>query len=220
MLSRTGEGRAGRCRPGFHPLPRTSSLGHEPPGSPPLTEDLDLPDLPVLGKDHGQRIVLGIDPGTRVVGYGALVQGKRGPSLLAAGVLRAPAQAPVPRRLARIRAAVDHLVHCLSPQVVVVEQAFASRNIQSALRIGEARGVVLASAAGAGAEVVEYSPSVAKKALVGRGGADKTQVAAMVSARLGLEEGGLALDATDALALAIAFLEREQLSARLGGARP
>lgn len=177
---------------------------------------IDLPELPDLGPTHGHRIVLGIDPGTQVLGYGALVVGERGPVLLAAGVLRAP-RARVPERLGVLRRGVDHLLERLRPRVVVVERAFACRNLQSALRIGEGRGVVLASAACAGSRVVEYSPAEAKKALVGRGGADKTQVAAMVAARLGLREPPSSLDATDALALAIAFLEKEHLASRLGG---
>ena len=160
--------------------------------------------------------MLGIDPGTQIVGYGALVARQGGPALLAAGRLRAP-QADVPQRLAFVRTGIDHLVKCLRPEVVVVERAFACRNIQSALRIGEGRGVVLASAAGHGARVVEYSPSVAKKALVGRGGADKVQVAAMVAARLGLEEPIESLDAADALALAITFLDKERFAIRFEG---
>lgn len=164
-------------------------------------------------------VVLGIDPGTRVVGYGAIVDAARGPRLFAAGVVRAPAIRDVPQRLAHIRRELDDLIAKLGPSVVVVEQAFASKNLQSALRIGEGRGVVLACAACAGAEVVQLPPAVAKKALVGHGAADKRQVARMVLVALGLSELDLPLDASDALALALAHLQRRKQAIPAPGAR-
>ncbi len=164
-------------------------------------------------------VVLGIDPGTRVVGYGAIVDAARGPRLFAAGVVRAPAIRDVPQRLAHIRRELDDLIAKLGPSVVVVEQAFASKNLQSALRIGEGRGVVLACAACAGAEVVQLPPAVAKKALVGHGAADKRQVARMVLVALGLSELDLPLDASDALALALAHLQRRKQAIPARGAR-
>jgi len=156
-------------------------------------------------------VVLGIDPGTRVIGYGAVVDGARGPRLFAAGVLRAPAKLGVPERLAHLRRGLDELMAKLVPTVVVVEQAFASKNVRSALRIGEGRGVVLACAAAIEAEVVEMPPAVAKKALVGHGAAEKRQVARMVATVLGIAELDLPLDATDALALALAQVQRRKV---------
>ena len=153
------------------------------------------------------EIVLGIDPGTRVLGYGAIVIGARGPRFFAAGVVRAKV-GDVPTRLGQIRAELDLLFQRLKPTVIVVEQAFAARNVQSALRIGEGRGVVLGCAAATGARIVQYAPAVAKKALVGNGAADKTQVARMVEQMLGAKSKGLPLDASDALALALAFSTR------------
>jgi crossover junction endodeoxyribonuclease RuvC len=153
-------------------------------------------------------IVLGIDPGTRVVGYGAIVAGARGPRLYAAGVLRTNAGDAVPARLGWLRTELDRLLARLTPHVVVVEQAFAARNVQSALRIGEGRGVVLACAASFGAEIVQLAPAAAKKALVGSGAADKTQVARMVEHVIGRKDADLPLDASDALALALAHVQR------------
>jgi len=164
-------------------------------------------------------VVLGIDPGTRVVGYGAIVDGARGPRLYAAGVVRTPTTKDVPTRLAHIRRELDDLIAKLGPAVVVVEQAFASKNLQSALRIGEGRGVVLACAACAGAQVVQLPPAVAKKALVGHGAADKRQVARMVMHALDVLELDLPLDATDALALALAHLQRKKLALPVRGTR-
>jgi crossover junction endodeoxyribonuclease RuvC len=152
-------------------------------------------------------VVLGIDPGTLVVGYGAVEATARGPRLLAAGVLRPRRRAGVPERLGEIQEQLTRLLERVRPTVVVVERAFASLNIQSALRIGEGRGVALACAAAFGAEVVEMPPAVAKKALVGHGAADKSQVAKMAAAVLGLRELPQPYDASDALALALAHLQ-------------
>lgn len=153
-------------------------------------------------------IILGIDPGTRVVGYGAIVAAESGPRLLAAGALRADIAQSVPERLGWIKSELERLLLQVRPTIVVVEQAFAARNVQSALRIGEGRGVVLACAAAFGAEVVQYAPAVAKKALIGHGAADKTQIAKMVGHLLGLKDPPKPLDATDALALALAHMQR------------
>lgn len=155
------------------------------------------------------RIVLGIDPGTRNLGYGAIVLGSRAPRLLAAGVLRARG-ADVPARLGTLRRELDHLFERLAPDVIVVEQAFAARNVQSALRIGEGRGVVLCCAAHRGATIVQYAPAAAKKSLVGSGAADKTQVARMVEHLLGRKSKDLPLDASDALALALCHAQRQR----------
>ena len=160
--------------------------------------------------------MLGIDPGTRVVGYGAVVARARGPRLFGAGVLKPRAGLDVPARLGAILAEFEALLQEVRPDVVVVEQAFASRNLQSALRIGEGRGVILAAAARFGAEIVQFPPAVAKKALVGNGGADKSQVAAMVAGALGLSEAPKPLDASDALALALAHVLRAN---RVAGTR-
>ncbi len=169
---------------------------------------------PRLRHDCPFPIVLGIDPGTRVVGFGAVVAREKGPKLFGAGVLRPGATLDVPRRLGAILREFEALLEEVRPDVVVVEQAFASRNLQSALRIGEGRGVVLAAAADFGCEIVQFSPAVAKKVLTGHGAADKTQVAAMVGQMLGLKELPEPLDATDALALALAHVLRAERTRR------
>jgi len=157
--------------------------------------------------------VLGIDPGTRVTGYGALVDSASRPRLLAAGELR-PAGSDAAGRLADLRREIDELCDELRPGVVVVESAFFARNVQSALRLGEARGVILSCAARSGAEVVEYAPSVARKTLLGQGNASKEQVAACVASLLGLERP-LPLDTSDALSLALAHCQRGRTPAAL-----
>lgn len=165
-----------------------------------ISDDLVPADLP-------WPIVLGLDPGTRAAGFGAIVVAPDGPRFVACGVLRPDPRDDIGPRLAAIARDLDMLLARLRPRVLVVEKAFAARNVQSALRIGEARGVVLATAAGRSIETVEYAPAVAKKALVGHGGASKHQVAAMVATIL-RRELDVAEDATDALALALTHVLR------------
>ena len=167
------------------------------------------PEQPASGllprrSERSTPVVMGIDPGTRVVGYGAVAVTAEGLKLVAAGELRQSASLAIPQRLAGLRADIDELLERLDPDLVVVEEAFFYRNVQSALRIGESRGVMLASAAACGAEVTQLSPSAARKRVVGNGSADKTQVAKMVAAALRLDEIPGTLDVSDALALAIA----------------
>jgi crossover junction endodeoxyribonuclease RuvC len=151
-------------------------------------------------------IVLGVDPGTLLVGFAAIEVGVRGPRFVEAGVIRPDRRASAPERLGEIQRLITALIARIRPAAVVVERAFAARNVQSALRIGEGRGVILACAASFGAHVVEITPAAAKKAVVGHGGADKVQVARMAAAQLGLAEPPRPLDASDALALALAHV--------------
>ncbi|MEZ6016419.1 MAG: crossover junction endodeoxyribonuclease RuvC [Planctomycetota bacterium] len=173
---------------------------------------MDLFDLPELPAGMPYPVVLGLDPGTRIVGYGAIVSRPDGPRFLAAGVLRASADAPIPTRLGHIRTSVDELLRRLRPSTVVIEHAYTAINSQSALRIGEGRGVLLASAACSGARVIQIQASSAKKAVTGDGAADKARVARCVAAELGLTEPPRPADATDALALALTAVFRARLS--------
>lgn len=181
-------------------------------------------DLPQVPEGLRWPIVLGVDPGTLVVGYGAVVARPEGPRLLAAGAVRAGRTSDVPTRLGFIRQELDLLMERLRPTVVVVEHAFTAANVQSALRVGEGRGVALSCAAARGALVVQYQASEAKKALVGQGAADKERVARMVAAELRLEAAPEPLDATDALALALTYLHKDRFERRAaasgGGAQP
>ena len=161
------------------------------------------------------KIVLGVDPGTVVVGYGAVVLRPEGPALLAAGTVRARKGDAPPQRLGLILDRLEDLVARLKPTVVVVESAFAGENVQSAIRVGEGRGLALAVAARRGLEVVEVAPASAKRTLVGNGRADKEQVAHMVANELGLDEPPASRDATDALALALTYVHRSRMPGRL-----
>lgn len=168
-------------------------------------------------KSVSDEIVLGIDPGTRVVGWGVVVASARGFEPLGAGVFKPSLKLAVPERLGEIRASLDALLLEFRPTIVVVEEAFAAHNFQSALRIGEGRGVALSSAAAFGARIFQYPPAVAKKTIVGHGSAPKEHVARMVARLLGLSKAPEPLDATDALALALTHHLRA--SSPLRGAR-
>ena len=133
---------------------------------------------------------------------------------MACGVLRPPAKASSAKRLAAIAEELEVLLERVRPEVVALEGAFASRNVRSALRLGEARGVVLATAARRGIAIVEVAPASAKKAVVGNGAASKEQVAAMVATLLGVELD-VPEDATDGLALALAQVQRMSRAAVL-----
>lgn len=177
-----------------------------------IPEDLVPADCP-------WPIVLGIDPGTRVLGYGALVVAPEGPRLVACGVLRADARDTIAARLSRFAAELELLMARLRPAVVVIEGVFAAQNVRSALRIGEARGAVLAVAGRSAAQVIEIAPAAAKKALLGHGAASKPQVAAMVARLLGLATIDAPADATDALSLALAHVARMRVLDAVARAR-
>ena len=177
-----------------------------------MTSSSSLPSVPA---DCPWDIVLGIDPGTRICGYGAVVDAKDGPRLLAAGDVRPRGGQETPRRLGSLREEIDALLVRLRPSTVVVEGAFGGVNVQSALRVGEARGVILACAATYGARIEEYAPSVARRTLLGNGSASKEQTAAVVATLLKLEEPPRPLDVTDALALALAYVHRGRSLAAL-----
>ncbi|MFT4541971.1 MAG: crossover junction endodeoxyribonuclease RuvC [Planctomycetota bacterium] len=162
-------------------------------------------NLPELPSNHAYRIVLGIDPGTHAMGYGAIVIHDAGPRLLAAGTLIAPRSQPIAKRLGSLKIELEEVLRRLQPIQVVVEKAFLAKNVLSALRIGEGRGVAMACASAMGAEVAELTAVEAKRALVGTGAASKHQVRRMVGETLGLEQEIESLDTSDALALALAW---------------
>lgn len=146
--------------------------------------------------------VLGIDPGTRSTGYGLVEVAQGRITYIASGCIR-PAAGAMAQRLGEIQAGVRELIAAHGPSQLAIEEVFMSRNPQAALKLGQARGVAMATAVAAGLEVFEYAPRTVKKAVVGTGGATKAQVQHMVRILLNLRGGRLAADAADALAIAI-----------------
>ena len=147
--------------------------------------------------------IIGIDPGTRVVGYG-VIESVRGQLIAHAyGAIRTRPQDPLPLRLQKIYRELTTVITSAQPQVAAIEKVFYGKNFQSAIRIGEGRGVAMLAVANATIELYEYDATKIKKAVVGVGSAHKTQVQAMVKAILQLATTPTPADASDALAIAI-----------------
>jgi crossover junction endodeoxyribonuclease RuvC len=165
--------------------------------------------------------VLGIDPGTVATGWGVIEVttapngGAGSHRRVASGVIRA--KGTVPARLVCIFAAVRDIVAEHRPEALSLEKAFVSDNVQSAFRLGEARGSILVAAAESGVEVYEYSPAEVKMAVVGYGRALKEQVQAMVTRLLSLPSPPAA-DEADALACALCHLQAHRLRGAIGEA--
>jgi len=155
--------------------------------------------------------VLGIDPGTLTTGYGVVGVGP-GPQpsvrFLAAGCIRNHSTRPMPERLHIIFEEINSVIRKYRPDEVAVETAFYGKNAQSALKLGQARGVALLAAVSRGLPLAEYSPREVKKAVVGNGNASKQQVQFMVTSMLGPGKIPPGFDTTDALAVAICHTHR------------
>lgn len=161
--------------------------------------------------------ILGIDPGSRVTGYG-VIETREGPDAdravcIAQGVIRTPG-GDFPERLGAIFAGIQALIHEHRPTQVAVETVFVSRNPGSALKLGQARGAAVCAAVALGLPVAEYAPRLVKQALVGRGGAEKSQVQHMVCVLLSYRDA-LAEDAADALAVALCHQHTRQTLERM-----
>lgn len=160
--------------------------------------------MTALGGDRGAGVLLGIDPGTAVTGFGAIAVGpRRRVELVECGVIRTSPGAPLQERLLEIHEEVAGLIARLSPSVMSLETAFQGRNARSALTLGQARGAIIVAAARAGVEVAEYTPRAIKKAVAGTGAATKDQVAYMVRRHLRLRTDPRPSDAADGVAAAL-----------------
>jgi len=145
--------------------------------------------------------ILGIDPGSRITGWGVIeIKGTRS-QCIDHGSVRC-AGADLPPRLLQIFRELGEVIHEYQPQESAIEEVFVNRNISSALVLGQARGAAICALANAGLPVAEYAPAQIKSAVVGNGRAEKLQVQHMVKVLLNLREAAVA-DAADALAVAI-----------------
>jgi crossover junction endodeoxyribonuclease RuvC len=168
---------------------------------------------------HEPVIALGIDPGTAVCGFGVVALEDGRLRLVDAGVVRTAQGETDAERLRLLHAALTALVAQHRPARVGVERLFFQRNVQTAMVVGQARGIALLVAAEAGLVVDEPTPNEVKQAVCGNGAADKAQVAAMVARLLGASLVGVADDATDALAVAIGCAYRAEAAPRVAAAR-
>ena len=152
------------------------------------------------------RIILGIDPGSRITGYGVIEVDARCKSrYVASGCIRL-GSAPLSERLHKLHQALRQIITEYRVQEGVVEEVFVAKNVQSALKLGHARGVILLALAEAGCALHEYTPRRIKQTIVGYGGAEKGQMQAMVQQHLGLS-GLPQQDAADALAAALCHVQ-------------
>lgn len=148
-------------------------------------------------------IVLGVDPGTAMTGYGVVERTGSKLRLIEYGCLETVPADPLPQRLLQIHEALSRLVATHKPDLVGVERLFFNKNVMTAFAVGQARGVVLLLAAQHGLPVLEYGPHEVKVAVTGYGKAPKEQVQRMVQALLGMTVLPRPDDAADALAVAI-----------------
>ncbi|KXU37482.1 crossover junction endodeoxyribonuclease RuvC [Ventosimonas gracilis] len=146
-------------------------------------------------------IILGIDPGSRITGYGVIRAHAQGTHYLASGCIRS-GNANLPERLASIFTGISEIIEQYQPVTLGIERVFMAHNADSALKLGQARGAAIVAAAQAGLEVAEYSATQIKQAVVGSGAASKQQVQIMLTHLLNLSACPQA-DAADALAAAL-----------------
>ena len=160
-----------------------------------------------------ERRILGIDPGSRLTGFGVLDFDGDRPTYVASGTVRSP-DGSFPERLKRIFVSVRDIVDEYRPDVVVIESVFMAKNAGSALKLGHARSAALCATFAFDVEVVEYAPREIKQAVVGTGAASKEQVQHMIVSLLQLD-GAPSVDAADALAAALCHGHRRTLKSAL-----
>lgn len=151
-------------------------------------------------------IVLGIDPGTAITGYGIVSSQAGKDKMLAYGSIRTSPDISMPLRLLKLKEELESLINEYRPDVTAVEELFHHKNAKTVITVAQARGVILATAAQQRLNIVEYTPLQVKQSVVGYGQADKKQVQIMVARILGMDKIPRPDDAADALAIAICHL--------------
>ncbi len=157
-------------------------------------------------------LVLGIDPGTAITGYGLVSEEKGQAVALAYGAITTPSDLPLPDRLMLLQHDLAAIVDQYHPDQSAVEQLFFNKNVRTALAVGHARGVVLLTLAQGHVPIYEYTPLQVKLAVTGHGRADKAQVQQMITLLLGLNKVPQPDDVADALAIAICHLHSARLT--------
>ncbi len=162
--------------------------------------------------------VLGIDPGVSRCGYGLVTTASGEPAAVSAGVLTTPVSEPLPGRLATLANDLRELMEEMRPDVVVVERVFFQTNVRTAMSVGQASGLALATAAQLGCDVQQYTANEVKMAVTGDGAASKKQVQQMVQTLLSLDVRPDPPDVADALALALCHASQSSWHQRIGAA--
>lgn len=157
----------------------------------------------VQEKPAKEKIILGIDPGTTVMGYGLILTQGKTYKLLQFGVIHLKKYETHELKLKKIFERISGIIEEFTPDSVALEAPFYGANVQSMLKLGRAQGVAMAAALSREIPITEYSPKKVKQSVTGNGNASKEQVAAMLQTLLGIAELPRLLDATDALAVAL-----------------
>jgi len=165
-----------------------------------------------------ESIILGMDPGTSVMGYGVILASGNSVKLLQYGVIHLSKYATHQLKLKKIFERVISLVEEFNPDEVAIEAPFYGKNVQSMLKLGRAQGVAMSAALSKEIPITEYAPKKIKQSVTGNGNASKEQVAKMIQTLLKFEEAPKLFDATDALAVALChhFNKNHSLSSKKG----
>jgi len=161
--------------------------------------------------------VLGIDPGTLNMGYGLVDEAGGKMTMIDCGVVVLSAKTPVEKRLASLYTRLIEVITCYQPDEVAIEEPFVSVNARSALAVGRAQAIAILAAANNQLPVFRYLPAQVKQQVTDYGISSKEQVQVMVKIQLGLDDIAYAMDATDALAVALCHIYKSQFSSRLTG---
>ncbi len=160
-------------------------------------------------------VILGIDPGIAIVGYGIIKYEGNQFRVIDYGVITTPSSMELPERLKVVYEDMSQLIQKYQPDVVAVEELFFNTNVKTAITVGHGRGVAILAGATAGLRVFEYTPLQVKQSVVGYGRAQKAQVQQMVKAILCLEKIPKPDDAADALAVAICHAHSARLNEQM-----
>ena len=163
-------------------------------------------------------LILGIDPGSRITGYGVISSVGASHSYVTSGCIKTVPKSGLPQRLEEIYAGISQIIEEFAPQEVAIEKIFMAKSADSALKLGHARGVAMVAAVNQGLPVFEYEARKVKQAVVGTGAATKAQVQHMVQTLLALP-GQPQEDAADALATALCHIQTQHNLARMTGAK-
>lgn len=156
---------------------------------------------------------MGIDPGSRITGYGVVETTPRGIRYIASGCIRMKSE-DFPSRLKQIFDGITEIISIYQPQQMAIEQVFMHKNADSALKLGQARGAAICASLNQQVSVFEYAARQVKQALVGKGNADKLQVQHMVKILLSIQ-GDMQIDAGDALAIGLCHCHYQETAKRL-----
>lgn len=166
-----------------------------------------------MGDVASQRLVIGIDPGTAIVGYAVVISQGGNLRLIVCDVITTPARTPLADRLQLIYRELSEIITAYQPREAAMEELFFANNAKTAMSVGQARGVAMLALANGGLPIAEYTPKQVKQAVTGYGGAKKDQVGEMVRILLNLASVPRPDDAADAAAVAICHLHTSNVLA-------